>query len=58
MGRTPKPEATPQEMFAAAGQALTPGRNWPSALADLLGVRPDSVRGFAQRKMKLRRRPR
>jgi hypothetical protein len=47
-------DPTPQQMFEAVGRALTPGPNWPSALADLMGVRPDSVRGWRTGKMTLR----
>ena len=47
-------DPTPQQMLEAVGRALTPGLNWPSALADMMGVRPDTVRGWRTGKMALR----
>jgi hypothetical protein len=41
------------EMFETVGRALTPGRDWRSALAAAMAIRPDSVRQLLSGRMTL-----
>jgi hypothetical protein len=45
---------TPTEMFERIGRALTPGRDWRSAVATAMDIRPDSVRHLSSGRMPLR----
>jgi hypothetical protein len=45
---------TPQEMFSRVCQAIVPGNAWPSAIADLWGVRLDTVRHWKNGRSPLR----
>lgn len=45
---------TPQELFEKVGRALVPGHAWQAGLAELMGVRPDSVRHFRSGRLDLR----
>jgi hypothetical protein len=46
---------TPQEMFERICRAIAPGNAWPSAIADLWGVRLDTVRHWKNGRSPLRR---
>jgi hypothetical protein len=46
---------TPQEMFSRVCRAIAPGNAWPSAIADLWGVRLDTVRHWKSGRSPLRR---
>jgi hypothetical protein len=48
-------EATPQQVFEQVARTLCPGEAWVAALADLMGVRPDSVRQMRSGRLHLRR---
>jgi hypothetical protein len=45
---------TEQELFERIGRALVPGRAWPAGLAELMGVRPDTVRHWRTGRLDLR----
>jgi len=45
----------PKEMFERVCRAIAPGNAWPSAIADLLGVRLDTVRHWKSGRSQLRR---
>jgi hypothetical protein len=45
----------PQEMFERVCRAIVPGNAWPSAIADLWGVRLDTVRHWRSGRSPLRR---
>jgi hypothetical protein len=54
MSRKPNPTPTPKEMFESAARAICPGEAWQAALADLMGIRRDSVRQFLRGRLHLR----
>jgi hypothetical protein len=45
----------PMEMFERVCRAIVPGNAWPSAIADLWGVRLDTVRHWKSGRSPLRR---
>jgi SOS-response transcriptional repressor LexA len=47
-------EPTPQEMLESMGRALSPHVDWQARLADLMGVRADTIRHWMTGRMTLR----
>lgn len=50
----PNREFTPQEMFESVGRVLSPHVDWQTKLADLMGVRLDTIRHWMTGRMTLR----
>jgi hypothetical protein len=50
----PNRELTPQEMFEIIGRALSPHIDWQAKLAELMGVRLDTIRHWMTGRMTLR----
>ena len=44
-----------KEMFKKIGQVLVPGLSWQGGLADLIGVRPETVRQWGSGHLRLRK---
>jgi hypothetical protein len=47
-------ELDPREMFEHVALALCPGQSWPSAIAELMGVRGDTIRHWRSGRSQLR----
>ncbi len=47
-------EIEPRELFERVARALCPGNAWPSAIADLMAVRLDTVRHWRSGRSHLR----
>ena len=52
--RTHMAEIEPRELFERIARALCPGNAWPSAIADLMGVRLDTIRHWRSGRSHLR----